>query len=190
MSREDDALAESLIGTEPRGVAKAMSYQRRALTIQKDIYFYLQELDIALPLSSLSQRKECDYRPHQQSKQYVKVNADCSSPSMRSRTIIRLRSQQGYPSGQDQTTYARNCQPHNISVDTYEGITDDSRFRFRISDISSRFLNSIAKLQQYFDSTKLLTKKYFLHPLDIFKSQVSHFRPSDNEYTRGHLWDI
>ena len=33
MSREDDASAESLIGTEPRGVAKAMSYQRRALTI-------------------------------------------------------------------------------------------------------------------------------------------------------------
>ena len=33
MSREDDASAEGLIGTEPRGVAKAMSYQRRALTI-------------------------------------------------------------------------------------------------------------------------------------------------------------
>ena len=33
MSREDNALAEGLIGTEPRGVAKAMSYQRRALTI-------------------------------------------------------------------------------------------------------------------------------------------------------------
>ena len=33
MSREDDALAESLVGTEPRGVAKAKSYQRRALTI-------------------------------------------------------------------------------------------------------------------------------------------------------------
>ena len=33
MSREDDALAEGLIETEPRGVAKAKSYQRRALTI-------------------------------------------------------------------------------------------------------------------------------------------------------------
>ena len=33
MSREDDALAEGLVGTEPRGVAKAKSYQRRALTI-------------------------------------------------------------------------------------------------------------------------------------------------------------
>ena len=33
MSREDDALAEGRIGTEPRGVAKAKSYQRRALTI-------------------------------------------------------------------------------------------------------------------------------------------------------------
>ena len=33
MSREDNALAEGRIGTEPRGVAKAKSYQRRALTI-------------------------------------------------------------------------------------------------------------------------------------------------------------
>ena len=33
MSREDNALAEGHIGTEPRGVAKAKSYQRRALTI-------------------------------------------------------------------------------------------------------------------------------------------------------------
>ena len=33
MSREDDAFAEGHIGTEPRGVAKAKSYQRRALTI-------------------------------------------------------------------------------------------------------------------------------------------------------------
>ena len=33
MSREDNALAEGHIGTEPRGVAKAKSYQRRALTV-------------------------------------------------------------------------------------------------------------------------------------------------------------
>ena len=33
MSREDNALAEGRIGTEPRGVAKAKSYQRRALTV-------------------------------------------------------------------------------------------------------------------------------------------------------------
>ena len=98
MSREDDALAESLIGTEPRGVAKAMSYQRRALTIQKDIYYYLQELDIASPsLPSLR----------------GKSNAVCS-----------------------------------MSRDQCSGKCSQSTTR----------LNSFAKLQQYFDSTKLYTK--------------------------------